>query len=547
MKNRLLFLLISALTATCSLQAQTLFTYGGKPVDAKEFIRSYRKNATGMETDSMAVRNYLEPFMRYKLKVRAAMDLKLDTLANQLSDLASFKEQIKPLYLLHTQTLDSLFKQAFERSLLTIETAHQFIPKIGTTQADTGFQYLGYITALTLPHPFENAIYAIKDGETTSAIESVEGFHRFKRLSTRKTTGKRSVFHILIAFPENAPAEMVADKKKLADSLHQLVAAGEKIVPLAKQFSDDKSSAVNGGLIESIGVGQFDPVFEKAVFSLSTNGKPSAVFQTDYGFHILQLAEELPVAQTFAESEHEIKEQLLQDERRMIAANALIERSIGKYGLTRDTKDKEAYIARQLEKFNPAYAEQIREFREGNLLFEIMDRMVWRKATADQTGLMNFYLTHKSRYTWQASLSVTTITSMNRESAELVKTAYLTDRSANQIRKLYSEIALVDTGRYEQKDILILEGVTPYDGYVSDFHTNESDGSVSFVIIDKVHPYPAQKSFEEARGQVINDYQEYLENRWMENLKKKYPIQLNKTTWEQILKQADQNTLLTAL
>jgi peptidyl-prolyl cis-trans isomerase SurA len=160
---------------------------------------------------------------------------------------------------------------------------------------------------------------------------------------------------------------------------------------------------------------------------------------------------------------------------------------------------------------------------------------------------MNFYLKQKSRYTWQASLSVTTITSMNRESAELVKTAYLTDLSANQIRKLYSEIALVDTGRYEQKDILLLEGVTPYEGYISGFQTNESDGSVSFVIIDKVHPYPAQKSFEEARGQVINDYQEYLENRWMENLKKKYPIQLNKTTWEQILKQADQNTLLTAL
>ncbi len=538
---------IIALSLAISVRAQVLFTYGGKPVEAKEFINAYRKNATDTESDSIAVRNYLEPFMRYKLKVRAALDLRLDTLANQLSDLASFREQIKPQYLLHTQTLDSLVKQAFERSLLTIETAHQFIPKISSTQADTGFQNMGYITALTLPYPFENAIYTIKDGETTSAIESIEGFHRFKRISTRKTTGKRSVFHILIAVPEGASVEMVADRKKLADSLQQLVAAGENIAPLAKQFSDDKSSAVNGGLIESIGVGQFDPAFETAVFKLSKNGKPSDVFQTAYGFHILQLSEEMPVPETVAESEYEIKEQLLQDDRRFIATNALIERSIGKYGLTRDTKDKEAYIGRQLEKFNPAYAEQIREFRDGNLMFEIMDRMVWRKATADQTGLMNFYLKQKSKYTWQASLSVTTITSMNRESAELVKNSYLTDRSADQIRKLYSEIALVDTGRYEQKDILLLEGVTPYEGYVSGFHTNESDGSVSFVVIDKIHPYPAQKSFEEARGQIINDYQEYLENRWMETLKKKYPIQLNKTTWEQILRKADQKTLLTAL
>jgi peptidyl-prolyl cis-trans isomerase SurA len=108
---------IIVLSLSISVRAQVLFTYGGKPVAAKEFINAYRKNATDTESDSIAVRNYLEPFMRYKLKVRAALDLKLDTLANQLSDLASFKEQIKPLYLLHTQTLDSLFKQAFERSL----------------------------------------------------------------------------------------------------------------------------------------------------------------------------------------------------------------------------------------------------------------------------------------------------------------------------------------------------------------------------------------------------------------------------------------------
>ncbi len=538
---------IIALSLSISVRAQVLFTYGGKPVEAKEFINAYRKNATDTESDSIAVRNYLEPFIRYKLKVRAALDLKLDTLANQLSDLASFREQIKPQYLLHTQTLDSLVRQAFERSLLTIETAHQFIPKINNAEADTGFQYMGYITALTLPYPFENAIYAIKDGEITRAIESVEGFHRFKRISSRKTTGKRTVFHILIAVPEGADAAIVTEKKRLADSLHQLVSKGANVVPLAKQFSDDKSSAPNGGLIEGIGVGQFDPVFEAEVFNLPKSYHPSPVFHTDYGFHILQFVEDIPPPKTVADSEYEIKEQLLQDDRRFIATNALIERSIGKYGLTRDTKDKEAYIGRQLEKFNPAYAEQIREFRDGNLLFEIMDRMVWRKATADQTGLMNFYLKQKLKYTWQASMSVTTITSINRESAELVKNSYLADRSADQIRKLYSEIALVDTGRYEQKDILLLEGVTPYEGYVSGFHTNESDGSVSFVIIDKIHPYPAQKSFEEARGQVINDYQEQLENRWMETLKKKYPIQLNKTTWEQILRKANQNTLLTAL
>lgn len=531
----------------CSAQSQVLFTYGGKPVLVQEFIQAFRKNAAGLEKDSMAVRNYLEPFIRYKLKVRAALDLKMDTLPNQLSDLASFREQIKPQYMLHQATLDGLIRLEHERSKWVIETAHQFIPKISNAPVDSSFEYIGYITALTLPAAVEDAIYALRDGEISRQFESDAGFHRFKRISSKKNNGKRSVFHILIALPEGADAAMVAEKKKLADSLHQLISKGANTVPLAKQFSDDKSSAANGGLIEGIGVGQYDPVFEAAVFNLPKSFEPAPVFQTNYGFHILQYVEDIPAPETVADSEYEIREQILQDDRRFVAINALIEESVGKFGLTRETKDKEAFISRNLEKFNPAYADQIREFRDGNMLFEIMDRMVWRKATADQSGLFNYYLQHKSKYTWKAALSVTTITSINQETAELVKSLYIKDRSAEQIRKLYSEVSLVDTGRYELKDIQILEAVTPYEGYVSALHKNESDGSVSFVVIDKVYPHNIQQSFEEARGQTINDYQEYLENKWMEVLKKKYPIQLNKQTWQEILKKADQNTLLTAL
>lgn len=545
-KAKLVFLL----TILCLLNtthAQTLFTYGSKSVDAKEFIRSYRKNATGNEADSSAVRNYLEPFIRYKLKVQAALDLKMDTLANQRSDLSSFREQVKPLYMLHTATMDSLIKLAHERTKVIIETSHQFIPKINGAAADTGFQYTGFITALTLPQPFEDAIYAIKDGEITPQIESAEGFHRFKRISTRKNEGKRSVFHVLIAVPDGATAELVAERKRLADSLQQLVAKGENISALASQFSDDKSSAPNGGLIEGIGVGQFDPEFEAVVFGLRDKGKVSQVFRTTYGFHLLELAEIIPVPEKPADSEFQLREELLLDNRHLIAEEELIRRSIGKFGLTADTKDKKTFISERLEKFNPAFAEQLREFRDGNLLFEIMDRMVWRKATADQAGLYNHYLRNKAKYSWQSSLNITTITSMNLASAELVKKAYLDLRSAEQIRKLYSEVSLVDTGRYERKEILLLDGVIPYEGYVSDFRTNESDNSVSFVIIDKIHKDPSPKSFEQAKGQVINDYQEYLENRWMEVLKKKYPIRINSAVWEKILQQADQNTLLTAL
>lgn len=547
MKSRLLFLFVTALAATCSLQAQTLFTYGGKPVEAKEFIRSFRKNADGTEKDSIAIRKYLEPFIRYKLKVQAARDLKMDTLPNQLSDLASFREQIMPLYMLDPETRDSLLQEAHLRSGVEIATAYRFQAKDATTPADTVFQAIGHITAFTLPYAFENAVYSLRDGETTAWLETDEGRHQFKRMATRKTSGKRNVYHLLVAVPENASPEEDASRKQLADSLRQLIIEGAPFDSLAFRFSDDKSSAAGGGAIENIGVGQYDPAFEAQVFNLSSNKVPSPVFRTAFGYHILQLIERIPVPETFADNEYALREQLMQDDRQQLAAKRLMERSIGKFGLTPATKDKEAYIRKNLEKFNPAFAEQIREFRDGNLLFEIMDKNVWGKATKDQAGLRNHFNQNRSKYAWQSSLTITTITCINKEAAELVRTAYRTERSADQIRKMYSEFALVDTGRYERKDIQLLKDIKPYEGYVSDLHRNESDGSFSFVVVDKIHNDPSPKTFDASAGEVINDYQEYLENRWIATLKKKYPIWINAAVWKQILEKADQNTLLTAL
>jgi peptidyl-prolyl cis-trans isomerase SurA len=547
MKSRLWFLFLLILATASRLQSQTLFTYGGKAVDAREFIRSFQKNADGTEKDSIAIRKYLEPFIRYKLKVQAARDLKMDTLPNQLSDLASFREQILPLYMLDPATRDVLLQEAHLRSAVEIETAYRFQDKDATTPADTGFQAIGHITAFTLPYAFENAVYNLRDGETTAWLETSEGRHQFKRMSTRKTTGKRNIYHLLVAVPENASSDEDASRKKLADSLRQLIIGGAPFDSLAFRFSDDKSSAAGGGAIENIGVGRFDPSFETQVFNLSTNKVPSPVFRTAFGYHILQLIEQIPTPETFTDNEYALRELLMQDDRKRIAEKQLIERSIGKFGLTQASQDKEAFIRKNLEKFNPAFAEQLREFRDGNLLFEIMDKNVWSKATKDQTGLRNHFNQNRMKYAWQSSLTITTITCINKEAADLIRNAYRSERSADQIRKMYSEIAMVDTGRYERKDIQLLKDTKPYEGYISDLQRNESDGSFSFVVVDKIHDDPSPKTFDASAGEVMNDYQEVLENRWMASLKKKYPIWINADVWKQILEKADQNTLATAL
>src|SRR5688572_7379168 len=78
--------------------AQVLFTYGGKPVTKNEFLKAYSKNNSESKPTDKSYRDYLELYVRFKLKVQAAMDKKLDTLANQQAELHSFRSQVIDSY-----------------------------------------------------------------------------------------------------------------------------------------------------------------------------------------------------------------------------------------------------------------------------------------------------------------------------------------------------------------------------------------------------------------------------------------------------------------
>ena len=64
---------------------------------------------------------------------------------------------------------------------------------------------------------------------------------------------------------------------------------------------------------------------------------------------------------------------------------------------------------------------------------------------------------------------------------------------------------------------------------------NENDGTATFVKILRIYPANQQRSFEEARGLVINDYQNFLEEKWIEQLKKKYPVKVNEKVFQSLL------------
>lgn len=571
---------LAVITASCfQLKAQVLFTFGGKPVSQQEFMASFNKNNTDTSNRLKALENYRDLYIRFRLKVQAAHDLKMDTLPNQKADLKGFEEQIRPVYMLDQQMLDTLVASAHEHSLKEVSVKHLFIAfnnlKLSNTKDKnytieekalarkkaasikaallTGedFEkliiansddpelprtrgYLGYITAFSLPHAFENAIYALKEWAVSDPIETANGIHFFQRMNTRVAHGKTTIAQVLIAKPEDATNEEMREKKLLADSIHALATAGASFDSLALQFSNDMSSAQKGGIIEDIQVGKFDPLFEELVMRLKKDGEIAPVLLTDLGFHIIKRISNQPIEQSLSNAAPVLKELILQDERKSIAAEAFIKKSIGKHGLTATMTNKEEYIAKRLEQFNPAYATQIKDFKDGNLLFEIMDKKVWGKASTDLQGLKKFHAGRATQYTWKQSVFAVIITAQNKQTALAIRETFEKDRSVEQIKKIYSEVSFVDSGRYEAGELLGVGAKNAKAGFVTPIYTNPSDESASFIIVVNVFKDPSTKTFEEARGTAINDYQQYLEDGWIDSLKKKYPVVLNTQTWKSL-------------
>src|SRR5664279_4811353 len=114
-KNRaLLFISVFILSFA---QAQTLFTYGNYSADAKDFLRAYNKNNTGVTADkTTAMRDYLDLYIASRLKIREAYSRGYDTLSQIRSDIENLRSQIVENYLNDPEAADKMLKEAFRRS-----------------------------------------------------------------------------------------------------------------------------------------------------------------------------------------------------------------------------------------------------------------------------------------------------------------------------------------------------------------------------------------------------------------------------------------------
>ena len=168
------------------------------------------------------------------------------------------------------------------------------------------------------------------------------------------------------------------------------------------------------------------------------------------------------------------------------------------------------------------------------MLFEAMERNVWGKASEDSAGLEAYYKDNKEKFKWAESADMLIVNTQNKESADFVLDLLKKGRDWRDILETYQEVQL-DSGRYEISQISAVANHVPHEGGLSEYSEN-SEGSVTFVKILKKYPADQQRNFEDARGLVINEYQSVLEKKWIESLRKKYPVKVNEAAFAQLVK-----------
>ena len=191
-----------------------------------------------------------------------------------------------------------------------------------------------------------------------------------------------------------------------------------------------------------------------------------------------------------------------------------------------------------LEDKYPEFKALVQEYKDGIMLFDLMDREVWDKAVKDTVGLKEFHERNAAKYMWGDRVQASIITVTRPESLPKVKalldSGIELDSLRNAIQRDSIGYAFVRKGYYQKGDNQYVDQ-TEWKVGVRNEIPSTVDQSTTIVCIREVRK-PEPKTLKEARGLVTSDYQVELEQKWVKSLKERYPVKINEKVLDKVRK-----------
>jgi len=377
MNTRIILIFISLLMfANINLRAQkkskdpVLLSVDDQNFTVSEFLYGYKKNnAKGAVMDQKSLQEYMDLYVNFRLKVKEAEDLGLDTAADFKRELAGYRSQLAQPYLTDKSEDSLIYKEAYDRLQYDIRASHIMIAlpenvadndsiavaaykklqdirkqaKSGADFAELARKYsddpsardmkatrnqparrgnggdLGYFTAFYMVYPFETAAYNTPVGEISEPIRTRYGYHIIYVTDKIPALGNIHVEHINI---KPVKGDTAAARKKIDEVLAQINSGAISFEDAAKKYSDDRGSADKGGELPWFEVSRMEPDFIAAISKLKPQ-QISTPVQTDYGWHIIKLLE-LKKIPSYRKYLPELKNKVARDSRSNMGREAAI-------------------------------------------------------------------------------------------------------------------------------------------------------------------------------------------------------------------------------
>ena len=196
------------------------------------------------------------------------------------------------------------------------------------------------------------------------------------------------------------------------------------------------------------------------------------------------------------------------------------------------------YADAHLEDKYPEFKAMVQEYRDGILLFELMDREVWTKAVKDTVGLKEFHERNADKYMWSNRVLATVVTVTRPESLpkvkELIANGTPLDSLRSEMTRDSINYAYVRKGFYQKGDNQFVDQTEWKVGTMNEIPSTVDQSTVIVCIRELREPEP--KTLKEAKGLVISDYQVELEQKWMETLHEKYPVIIDEKVLDKVRK-----------